>query len=83
MPPVEPGPGGKITVRQAAALCNVGEGTIRAWINRGYLGLDGEKHFLPVAWRFKGRSYLDPVEVAKAEHATADRARRLIVPTAA
>lgn len=72
-----------ITVKQASALSGVGEGTIRAWINRGYIGLDGERHFLPVAWRYKGLIYLDPVEVAKAEHATAERARRLIVPTAA
>ena len=83
MPPVEPGPGGKITVRQAAALAGVGEGTVRAWINRGYLGPGGGKHFLPVAWRYKGRLLLDPVEVAKAERATAERARRIIVPTAA
>jgi hypothetical protein len=38
---------------------------------------------LPVAGRFKRRLLLDPIEVAKAEHATAPRARRMIRPTAA
>jgi hypothetical protein len=38
---------------------------------------------MPVAFRYKGLVYLDPLEVAKAEHATAERARRLISPRAA
>jgi hypothetical protein len=38
--------------------------------------------FLPVALREGRAIWLDPVELAKAEHATARRARRVIVPTA-
>lgn len=74
---VEPGPGGFITTEQAAALCGVKPVTVRNWILRGYTGTDGERHHLP-ACRYKRRLLLDPVEVAKAEHATAERARRLI-----
>ena len=79
---VEPGPGGFITTEQAAELCGVKPVTVRNWILRGYTGLDGQRHHLP-AHRFKRRLLLDPVEVAKAEHATAERARRLISPRAA
>jgi hypothetical protein len=81
--PVTPGPGGFITTDQAAALCGVKPVTIRNWINRGYKRADGSNVKLPVAYRWRGRIMLDPVEVAKAEHATAPRARRLIQPTAA
>ena len=79
---VEPGPGGYITTEQAAALCGVEPVTVRNWILRGYTGPDGVRRKLP-AHRYKRRLLLDPVEVAKAEHATAKRARRIIVPTAA
>lgn len=79
---VEPGPGGFITTEQAAALCGVEPVTVRNWVLRGYTGRDGQRYKLP-AHRFKRRIYLDPVEVAKAERATAKRARRIIVPTAA
>ena len=73
---VEPGPGGYITTEQAAALCGVEPVTVRNWILRGYTGTDGQRHKLP-AHRYKRRLLLDPVEVAKAEHATAVRARRI------
>lgn len=81
--PVVPGPGGFITTSQAAALCGVSVVTVRNWINRGWHADDGSVRKLPVAHRWRGRIMLDPVEVAKAEHATAARARRLIQPTAA
>ena len=84
MQEVVPGPGGYITTEQAAELCGVKPVTVRNWILRGYTGLDGERHNLP-AHRYKRRLLLDPVEVAKAEHATAERARRIsrAVPLAA
>jgi hypothetical protein len=84
---VTPGPGGFITTEQAAQLCGVRPVTVRNWINRGWHveggEHDGEIRKLPVAFRYRGRIMLDPVEVQKAENATAKRARRLIVPTAA
>lgn len=80
MTPVMPGPDGLITTDQAAALCGVGAATVGKWIRRGYIGPDGERCKLPVASRYKGRIRLDPVEVARAEHATAHRARRITVP---
>lgn len=76
MDAIEPGPGGFITTEQAAALCGVEPVTVRNWVLRGYTGLDGERHKLP-AHRYRRRIMLDPVEVAKAEHATAARARRM------
>lgn len=79
---VEPGPGGFITTEQAAELCGVKPVTVRNWILRGYTGPDGERYHL-AAHRYKRRLLLDPVEVAKAERATAERARRLISPRAA
>jgi hypothetical protein len=65
-----------ITTEQAAALCGVEPVTVRNWINRGYRTPDGGRCRLPVAWRYKGRIMLDPVEVQKAEYATRKRARR-------
>jgi hypothetical protein len=79
---VTPGPGGFITTDQAAELCGVSPVTVRNWINRGWRAGGGVRK-LPVAFRYRGRIMLDPVEVQKAEHATAERARRIIRPTAA
>jgi excisionase family DNA binding protein len=71
---IMPGPDGLLTREQAAALCGVHPDTISQWIRRGHLKVT----------RRQGRSpLLDPVEVAKAEHATAERARRFISPRAA
>lgn len=74
---------GLIFVDQAAELCGVEAVTVRNWINRGYVVItvtDGKKtkrrHYLPVAKRENGLILLDPVEVAKAEHATRKAARR-------
>lgn len=75
---------GLITVRQAAELCGVSDITVRGWINRGYWSdVLQSRQFLPVAKREGRTIYLDPVQVRRAEHATARRARRTIVPTAA
>lgn len=81
---------GCLYVDQAAALCHVKPVTVRNWINRGYTVtrvVDGEKfkerHFLPVAKREDGLILLDPVEVAKAEHATREAARRDVIREAA
>lgn len=73
---VAPRPDGLITVGQAAELCGVGPPAVRHWINRGYLARDGQRARLPVARREGRTVLLDPVEVAKAEHATRQRARR-------
>jgi hypothetical protein len=75
---------GLITRDMAAELCGVHPDTVSQWISRGYLMRDSKtRRRLPVAKREGGRVLLDPVEVAKAEHHTAKRARREIVPTAA
>ena len=83
MPAITPGPHGLITTDQAAALCGVSPVTVRSWINRGWRAADGDTRRLPVAWRYKGRIMLDPVEVAKADHATKGKARRVVVRSAA
>lgn len=80
---ITPDPGGCITVAQAAAVCGVDEKTVRNWRLRGYIGTDGQRTYLRDEGRWKGQIRLHPIEVAKAEHATARRARRFIVPTAA
>jgi phage antirepressor YoqD-like protein len=76
---------GLIDVEQAATLCGVKEVTIRNWINRGYgpKDEDGNRRRLPVGKRENGLIYLNPVEVAKADHATAERARRIVIRDAA
>lgn len=81
---------GCLYVDQAAALCHVKTVTVRNWINRGYTVtrvVGGkrlkERHFLPVAKRENGLILLDPVEVAKAENATREAARRDVIRTAA
>lgn len=66
---------GLIDVEQAAELCGVKPVTIRAWISRGY-GPKDTRCKLPVAKREGRRILLDPVEVAKADHATCKAARR-------
>ena len=84
---------GLISVKQAAVLCGVEEVTVRNWIGRGYwlpahsrkCGRDcGHRAKLQVAKREAGMIWLDPIEVAKAEHATARKAgRRLSMRAAA
>ena len=83
---------GLISVQQAAALCGVEPVTVRNWVLRGYwlrahtrtCGRDcGHRACLQVAKREAGQIWLDPVEVAKAEHATARKAGRLVGSAAA
>ncbi len=83
MTAIVPNESGKITVRQAALLCGVSEITVRNWYNRGWHDEAGNVVKMPIAYRYKGLVYLDPVEVAKAERATAERARRLTASAAA
>lgn len=73
---------GLIDVEQAAELCGVKPVTVRAWTQRGY-GPKESRQVLPVAKRENGRILLDPVEVAKADHATKGPARRVVVRIAA
>lgn len=78
MPPViTPNEAGMITVKQAAAMCGVSEITVRNWANRGWHDEDDNIVKMPIAYKHKGVIYLDPVEVAKAELATAEKARRI------
>jgi hypothetical protein len=74
---ITPGPDGCIDTDEAARLCGVSPITVRNWINRGWHDTDGNVRKLPVASRWKGRIRLDPVEVAKADYATARKARRI------
>jgi hypothetical protein len=71
---ITPRKDGLITREQAAQLCGVTPEAITNW-TRGY-GPRADRRQLPVARRESGRPLFDPVEVAKAEHATALRARR-------
>jgi phage antirepressor YoqD-like protein len=73
---------GLIDVEQAAGLCGVKAVTIRAWTQRGYGPKDARRK-LPVAKRENGLILLDPVEVARADHATRGPARRMVFPVAA
>jgi len=64
------GPETLLTTRQAAEICQVRVDTVRKWVRRGHLervGLD--ENGWPV--------YL-AVDVAKAEYATRERARRTV-----
>lgn len=74
---ITPGPDGCISTEQAAALCGVSPITVRNWINRGWHDAARNVCKLPVKHRYKGRIRLDPVEVAKADYATARKARRI------
>ena len=69
---------GLIDVEQAAALCGVKPVTIRAWISRGY-GPKTARRKLLVAKREGRLILLDPIEVAKADHATRKAARRATI----
>lgn len=64
---------GLLTRAQAAELCGVGPDTISMWVKRGHLKVAGREH---------GHPLYNVIDLAKAEHATAARARRVIVPTA-
>ena len=72
---IKPRPDGLITREQAAQLCQVTPEAITNWVRLGY-GPKDDRRFLPVARRENGRPLFDPVEVAKAEHATARKAGR-------
>ena len=73
---------GLITRGMAAELCGVDPDTISQWISRGY-GPKAARRKLPVAKREGRTVLLDPIEVAKADHATKGPARRYVVRMAA
>ena len=73
--PIQPRDDGLRTREQAAALCRDSPQAITNWTTAGY-GRKGAKILLPVAKRERGRPLFDPLEVARAEFATAKRARR-------
>jgi hypothetical protein len=79
---ITPRPDGLITRAQAAELCGVTPEAITNWSRLGY-GPRADRRYLPVKRRERGHPLYDPVEVAKADHATARRARRPYAPTAA
>jgi hypothetical protein len=68
---------GLITREDAARLCGVDPATVSQWISRGW-GPRDAKVKLPVAKREGRTILLDPVEVAKADHATKYKARRAV-----
>lgn len=77
---------GLIDRDQAAELCGVSPDTITVWSTRGYVvtvTVNGTKHSerrrLAVAKRDGRRPLYQPVEVAKADNATRQRARRVVV----
>lgn len=72
---IEPRPDGLITRGQAAALCGVTPEAITNWTRLGYGPRDARQK-LPVKRREHGRPLYDPIDVARAEHATRKRARR-------
>lgn len=57
-----------ITVTEAATLCGVAAVTIRQWTNRGHLKPGGVDH--------RGHNLYRIIDVAKAERATREKARR-------
>lgn len=57
-----------INTSEAATLCGVSAATIRVWATRGTLTASGVDH--------RGRKLYKLLDVAKAEQATRDRARR-------
>jgi hypothetical protein len=74
---------GLIDRSQAAELCGVDPDTVSVWATRGYMSRDGsERHWLPVAKRENNHPLYDPVEVQKAEWATRERARRVVIRAA-
>jgi uncharacterized protein YjcR len=69
---------GLISRSEAATMCGVQPVTVTNWIHRGYWSAEhGCRLTLPIAKHEGRRVFLDPREVAKAEHATAARARRV------
>ena len=72
---------GMLTIEQAALLCGVKPVTVRNWANRGY-GPKESRRRLPVK-REDGRLLVDPIELAKADHATKGPARRYVIRDAA
>jgi hypothetical protein len=69
---------GRISIKDAAALCGVKEVTVRNWIYRGY-GRKTERRKL-TAIRDDNQLWVDPVELARAELATREWARRDTLP---
>lgn len=64
-----------LTVEESAEHCGVQPVTIRQWVSRG--------HLAPIARGDKGRLLFNVVDVARAERATRERARRPAFSTAA
>ncbi|MEJ9080757.1 hypothetical protein WKY82_20275 [Gordonia malaquae] len=66
-----------LTAAEASALARVSAISVRNWANRGYRGVDGQWHRLPVSGKDRqGRNLYKLIDVAKAERATRARARR-------
>jgi len=57
-----------IAANEAAGLCGVAAATIRTWAGRGTITAEGSDH--------RGRKLYRLLDVAKAERATRERARR-------
>lgn len=67
----------KLTANQAAGIAGVSVATIRQWASRGYVTPDGDRNYLKAVDRNEHNHPLYRlIDVAKAERATRERARR-------
>jgi excisionase family DNA binding protein len=60
-----------LTIREAADLTGVSPQTVYSWIRRGHLKVEGLDH--------RGQKLLRHLDVARAEKATRNRAKRVLV----
>jgi predicted DNA-binding transcriptional regulator AlpA len=67
---IVPAPDGLITLEQAAALTGRSRKTVWAWTSAGYRAPDGTRVKVKVKRRDGWLIMVDPVEIAKAAHAT-------------
>jgi hypothetical protein len=66
-----------VLASEAAGLCGVAEVTIRRWAHRGYVDRTGTRQTLLVSGKdTRGRNLYRLLDIAKAERATRERARR-------
>lgn len=65
------------TVAEAARHANVSEATVRSWVHRGHLPLARNTEDQEIR-DAQGRPRFNPLDVARAEFATRERARRSV-----
>jgi hypothetical protein len=71
-----------LSTTDAASIAGVSVAAVSNWRERGYLGPEGQRVYLePAGYDHRNRPLYRWIDIAKAEHATRGRARR-IWPTA-